>query len=110
MRSKLPLLLAALALVQPSRAAADILYPVLLGNYGEAELHNPIGIAIGPHGESYVVSNFNGRIEKYSPWGSHVFGWGGHGLGPGLFDYPSGIAVDPNGDVLVLDSNADQVQ
>jgi DNA-binding beta-propeller fold protein YncE len=36
--------------------------------------------------------------------------WGGLGTGPGQFDNPSGIAVDGNGNVYVIDTNNDRLQ
>jgi hypothetical protein len=36
--------------------------------------------------------------------------WGSSGAGNGLFYYPSGVAVQANGDVVVADSNNNRVQ
>jgi DNA-binding beta-propeller fold protein YncE len=56
-----------------------------------------------------VVDLGNSRINKYGPDGKFLASWGKKGANPpnakpGEFDEPSGIALDPAGNVLVADS------
>jgi tripartite motif-containing protein 71 len=52
----------------------------------------------------------NERIEKFSPAGEPLAHWGGSGTGPGQFNKPFGLALDPKGNVLVVDSGNNRIQ
>ncbi len=52
----------------------------------------------------------NQRIQKFSADGVFLDKWGIAGKGDGEFDFPTGIAVDNNGNVYVADSGNDCVQ
>ena len=45
----------------------------------------------------FVSDGSTRRVEKFSKAGTHLLGWGGLGSGPGQFQLPFGIAVDPSG-------------
>ncbi|HEX2863780.1 MAG TPA: protein kinase [Deinococcales bacterium] len=49
-------------------------------------------------------------IRKIAPDGRDLLSFGAHGLKPGEFLYPSGIAVSPAGQVFILDSETVTVQ
>ena len=91
---------------------------------GEGELDMPWGIAIDNQGDIYVADWNNHRIQKFSPDGAHLltFGSGKHtgispdggtpyshtyqahvSVNPKDLNHPTGVAVDGDGDVYVVD-------
>jgi tripartite motif-containing protein 71 len=99
------LLLAAFAL------EGFVLFPSnWIGTYGGGVVTQPVGIAIGADGSSYVTSPFTKRVEKFSKAGTHLLGWGGVGGGPGQFQAPEGIAIAPSGEVYVADVVSGRIQ
>jgi len=77
----------------------------------QARFNNPGGIAVDSLGNVYVAEYINNRIRKISPEGevSTLAGDGNPGYKDGLgpdaeFTYPSGIVVDPVGDIYVVDA------
>ena len=55
-------------------------------------------------GNLLVVDNWNHRVQRFAPNGTYLGQWGSPGSGPGLFLYPCGIAVAPDGTVVVTDN------
>jgi DNA-binding beta-propeller fold protein YncE len=58
----------------------------------------------------YVADTNNHRIQKYSYDGIFLLQWGSQGSGQGQFNKPTGVAVDPNGNVYVTDRDNARVQ
>ncbi len=54
--------------------------------------------------EIYVVDTGNERVQVFTPDGTFVRAWGGHGSDPSQFIEPVGIAVGPDDRVYVADS------
>lgn len=54
-------------------------------------------------GRILVADNGNHRIQAFDNMGNFVAEFGSHGSGAGQFDDPQGLAVDPNGRVIVVD-------
>lgn len=52
----------------------------------------------------YVVDTGNERVQQFTPEGTFVRAWGGHGSAPGQLIEPVGIAVGPDGNLYVADS------
>jgi trimeric autotransporter adhesin len=103
------------------------------GNYGfagdfgpatDAELYDPISIALDSNGSLYIADTFNSRIRKvYTDGtivtiagatvdGNPVQGYGGDG-GPATsatLSFPHGIAVDASGNVYISDTGNDVIR
>ncbi len=91
---------------------------------GTGEFWDPIDIDVSPDGRYvYVVDRGHSLIKRFSPEyncftdpesdcfsGSSVKQWGGKGTGDGLFDTPTGLAVDGAGRVYVSDWAAHNVE
>jgi len=73
--------------------------------------HFPCNVALSPTGEIYVCDGYgNARIHKFTPDGKLLFSWGEPGSGPGQFNIPHGIAIDPDGTVFVADRENSRLQ
>ncbi|MBL8057018.1 MAG: SMP-30/gluconolactonase/LRE family protein, partial [Anaerolineales bacterium] len=78
------------------------------------------GVAVDADGNVYVTdgqnlsrpgtSPLNQRVQKFTSEGVFVTQWGSSGGLAGEFYQPDGIAVDPAGEVYVVDSGNDRVQ
>ncbi|HEV3103892.1 MAG TPA: 6-bladed beta-propeller [Candidatus Dormibacteraeota bacterium] len=92
------------------------------GGYGSdpGQLTYPEKLALDAQGNVYVTEfgspSFGGsqgendRIQKFSPTGSPLAHWGMLGSGPGQFNGPVGIAVDPQGNIFVADVGNHRIQ
>ena len=100
-----------------------------LGGFGskgseEGELDLPWGITIDPEGDLYIADWRNHRVQKFNPDGSHIMTFGSgkktgvtpdgatpyshtfqsrSEVNPKDLNHPTGIAVDGDGDVYVVD-------
>lgn len=71
----------------------------------------PTDFALGPDGEMYVSDGYgNSRIHKYSPDGELIKSWGQPGTGPGEFDLPHCVRVDPRNRLMVADRENNRIQ
>ena len=79
---------------------------------GEGEPFNlPTDFALGPDGEMYVSDGYgNSRIHKYSPDRELIKSWGQPGSGPGEFDLPHCVRVDPRNRLMVADRENNRIQ
>ena len=78
---------------------------------GNGEFISPAGIAFGPSGNIFVADRGNHRIQEFDREGHYLRQFGntdfrqfdkkGNGV-PGL-SYPTGIALDPSGNLWVAD-------
>ena len=83
-------------------------------------LSQPSGLDVGPDGNLYVVNAGASEILVLSPDGDVLRRWGERGAGEGQFYFErdsqvptstvGGVAVAPDGDVLVSDTVNDRVQ
>lgn len=73
--------------------------------------HYPTNVALGADGSLYIADGYgNARIHKFSRGGEHLFSWGEPGGGPGQFRIPHGIALTPDGTVVVADRENSRLQ
>lgn len=67
-------------------------------------------VAVAPDGNLYVLDTSFSRIQKFTPAGEFLLGWGELGSGDGQLLYPKGIGVDANGQVYIADWGNHRVQ
>ncbi|MEA3139332.1 MAG: hypothetical protein QOK23_1501 [Gammaproteobacteria bacterium] len=86
------------------------------GTGNVARFNQPRGIAIGPDGDLYVADNSNHLIRRVTTAGV-VTTYAGSTIGyadgvpsAAKFQFPSGVAVAANGDVLVSDSSNNRIR
>jgi DNA-binding beta-propeller fold protein YncE len=73
--------------------------------------HYPTNLALAADGSMYIADGYgNARVHRYSPDGRHLSSWGGPGGAPGEFRLPHGIAVGPDGTVVVADRENSRLQ
>jgi hypothetical protein len=63
----------------------------------------PVGLAVSPRGDLYVIDAFRPRVIRYAPDGSMLREIGRSGQGPGEFSGPTGLAFLNDTTVAVLD-------
>lgn len=79
-------------------------------NAGPVEAFMPLGVAVAPGGDVYVLSSPTVRVERFAPDGTWLGGWGIIGSGPEELSSPEGIAVHVDGSVIVADSGNRRLQ
>jgi DNA-binding beta-propeller fold protein YncE len=73
--------------------------------------NRPTNLAVAPSGDLYVTDGYgNARVHQFAADGRLVRSWGRPGGGPGEFRIPHGIAVLPDGRILVADRENDRIQ
>jgi tripartite motif-containing protein 71 len=68
------------------------------------------GIAVDAQDNVYVVRNNSDRIDTFDRTGRLLTAWGKTGTADGAFIYPSGIAVDHQGNVYISDVIGGRIQ
>lgn len=67
-------------------------------------------LAVAPDGNLYVMDPNLARIQKFTPDGTYLLGFGQRGSEDSQFLFPNGIAVGPDGHVYVADYQNHRVQ
>ena len=87
------------------------------GNGDSTRFNSPFGVAVDSSGNVYVSDYLNHRIRKITSGGvvSTLAGTGDSGYQDGAaasarFSYPSGIAVDSDGNVYVADNGTSRIR
>jgi phospholipase C len=104
----LPALLAAAA-VAAARPPHQVGLRVVrvISTTGRGRLRQPFGVAIGPHGDLWVLDRAAGRLTEFSPAGAPITSFAGRG--GGALDQPEGLAVSASGDIFVADTGHGRV-
>ena len=92
-------------------------YGFLDGTGTDAKFRYPSDVAVDISGNIYVADSYNHRIRKITPTGvvSTLAGDGYTGSSDGTgssarFYYPSGIAVDSDGNIYIADKNNNRIR
>jgi DNA-binding beta-propeller fold protein YncE len=73
--------------------------------------HYPTNVAIAANGSLFVSDGYgNARVHHFSPDGVLLHSWGEPGGGPAEFRVPHGIALAPDGTVVVADRENSRLQ
>lgn len=88
--------------------------------HGPGQLTYPGKLALDAQGNVYVTEfgspsydgsqGENDRIQKFSRTGTSLARWGKLGSGPGQFNAPVGIAIDPQGNIFVAEAGNHRIQ
>ena len=77
-------------------------------------IHNvskPCGIALNPHGDIVVTEEGKDCVSVFNPnTGKKLLSFGEHGFKQGQFKFPSDVAIDNDGNILVVDQNNHRIQ
>lgn len=87
----------------------------------QAALNNPGGIVVGPSGDVYFADSNNNVVRRIDPRNNITTVVGNNALGTGFsgdflaateaqLDTPDGIAIAPDGDLLIADSQNDRIR
>jgi DNA-binding beta-propeller fold protein YncE len=76
---------------------------------GDGQITWPTSVAVGKD-KVFVSDEHRHDIQVFDLNGVFLSKWGSKGTGPGQFDRPSGLAVDRDGNVLVVDSLNNRIQ
>ena len=77
--------------------------------FGVGHLPNPWGVTVN-NKQFFVAESGNHRISIFTLEGQLIRTIGSRGSGPGQFDYPSAVAISPDGDMYVTDESNHRVQ
>jgi sugar lactone lactonase YvrE len=100
-----------------TRLAGAGTYGNVNGSGATAKFDSPYGVAVDTSGNAYVADESNHQIRKITPEGmvSTLAGTGTAGFedGTGIsakFNYPSGVALDTNGNLYVADASNNRIR
>lgn len=76
----------------------------------DGQFRLPLGVAIDPKGDIYVVDMMRCKVQKFSPEGKFLSAFGSLGDFPGAFVRPKHISIDSEGIIYVVDAAFQNVQ
>lgn len=79
---------------------------------GHDTFDQPTDVAVAANGDIFVSDGHgsNNRIVKFSKDGQYIKEWGKSGSGPGEFNQPHAIDIDPQGRIFVADRSNNRLQ
>lgn len=78
---------------------------------GDERFSRPTGVAVDPARDRlYVVDTAEHSLVVFDLNGQLLFTWGGRGPGEGVFNFPTDVDIDADGNIYVLDSLNAKVQ
>lgn len=97
---------AASSKVHQFTSAGKLLLEIVVGEQpagAKSAFRGTTDIAFGPNGRLFIADGYgNARVLEYDRQGKRVREWGQRGTGPGEFNLPHGIAIDPAGRTLYV--------
>jgi peptidylamidoglycolate lyase len=82
-----------------------------VGGWDATHFNQPTDIAIRRDGAFYVSDGYvNSRVALFDGGGHHLHEWGKKGSAEAEFSNPHGLALGPDGDVLVADRENSRIQ
>ena len=73
--------------------------------------HFPTNVAVAADGSLFIADGYgNARVHQFSSKGTHQASWGSPGYGPGEVPDPHGIAIAPDGTIVVADRENSRLQ
>jgi len=76
----------------------------------EVAFYIPMDMALDTEGNLYVLDTGNHRIQKFSPDGTYLSTLGRQGQGPGEFNFPGSLDIDPEGGLIVVSPYGMKIQ
>ena len=71
--------------------------------YADSDSPGYCSIAVDGDENLWVANSLDDCIHKFSPTGEPLASWGCYGRGPGQFEMPLDIALDPHGNIYVAE-------
>ena len=68
---------------------------------GNSEFFNPIGVAFNSNKFLFVLDGGNHRVQVFQPDNVFSYSFGTEGSGPGQFQFPGRIAIDPSDNISI---------
>ena len=95
--------------VQVFTAAGEYIYQFREKD-GGVKLIRPIGIALDANDIVYISERSSYRISVFTKDGQYLTSFGSQGIGPGQFNWPTGIAIGNDGKMYIADHKNGHVQ
>ena len=78
--------------------------------YKLGNIKRPRGVVVDHSTGTVYVSKMDNRVSMYTATGEHIQSFGSKGSGDGQFDYPAGIVINEDENIIVADLKNDRLQ